>query len=318
VQDLNDLYYFVRVVDNGGFAAAARATNMQKSKLSRRIQQLEDRLGVRLVNRSTRQFSVTDVGQEYYERCVAMLLEAEAADQVVAEIRSEPRGLIRVSCPAALMHYGFGPLFAGFLARHRGVKITLESTNRHVDVISEGYDVAIRARFPPLEPTDLVSRKLDLIHLCLVARPDLLDGKTMLSPADLNGLPSIALGPTQRDHHWRLEQASGQTANVSFSPRFVADDMAALRDAALAGVGVVQLPIMMVQQEIDAGRLVHVLPDWKPQTVIVYAVFPSRRGMAPSVRAFLDFLGSEPVSARFAIAPPLVGSGAALPAAPLP
>lgn len=298
MHDLNDLYYFVRVVDNGGFAAAARATNLQKSKLSRRIQLLEDRLGVRLVNRSTRQFSVTDIGRDYYDRCVAMLIEAEAADQVVAEIRDEPRGLIRVSCPTALMHYGLGPLFARFLAQHASVKIMLESTNRHVDVISEGFDLAIRARFPPLEATDLVMRKLDTITLCLVATPELLDGRSVSSPADLNDLPSIALGPTQRDHHWRLERDDGQTANVSFWPRFISDDMAALREAALASVGVVQLPIMMVRRQIEAGKLVHVLPDWKPQTVIVHAVFPSRRGVMPSVRALLDFLAAEAATRR--------------------
>lgn len=298
MRDFNDLYFFVQVVDHGGFAAAARATNMQKSKLSRRIQQLEDRLGVRLVNRSTRRFSVTDIGREYYERCVAMLVEAEAADQVVAEIRAEPRGLIRVSCPIALMHYGFGPLIARFLTKHPGVKISLESTNRHVDVIAEGFDVAIRARFPPLEATDLVMRKLDSITLCLVATPELLADRSINSPADLNALPSIALGPTQRDHHWRLERDDGQTANVSFWPRLVSDDMAALRDAALAGVGVVQLPLMMVRREIEAGKLLHVLPDWKPQTVIVHAVFPSRRGVMPSVRALLDFLAAESAAQR--------------------
>lgn len=293
MRDLNDLYYFVCVVDYGGFAAAARATNMQKSKLSRRILQLEDRLGVRLVNRSTRRFSVTDIGHEYYERCVAMLAEAEAADQAVAEIRAEPRGVIRVSCPVALMHYGFGPMFARFLAKHAGVKIMLESTNRHVDVIAEGFDVAIRARFPPLEATDLVMRKLGSIALCLVATPELIAGRSISSPADLSDLPSVALGPSQRDHQWRLERHDGQTARVNFWPRFISDDMAALRDAALAGVGVVQLPTPVVRQELDAGKLVHILPEWNPQTVIVHAVFPSRRGVMPSVRALLDFLAAE-------------------------
>jgi DNA-binding transcriptional LysR family regulator len=293
MRDLNDLYYFVRVVNHGGFAAAARATNMQKSMLSRRILQLEDRLGVRLVNRSTRQFSVTEVGHEYYGRCVAMLAEAEAADQVVAEIRAEPKGLIRVSCPVALMHYGFSPLFARFLTQNPGVEIILESTNRHVEVIADGFDLAIRARYPPLATSDLMMRKLDTIALRLVATPALLEGRSICSPADLAGLPSIALGPSQRDHHWRLERSSGQTANVAFSPRFISDDMTALRDAALAGVGLVQLPETVVRQEVEAGRLVHVLPDWHPQMVIIHAVFPSRRGVMPSVRTLLDFLAAE-------------------------
>lgn len=293
MRDLNDLYYFVRVVDHGGFAAAARATNMQKSKLSRRILQLEDRLGVRLVNRSTRQFSVTEVGRDYYKRCTAMLAEADAADQVVAEIRAEPKGLIRVNCPVALMHYGFGSIFARFLAKNTGVQIVLESTNRHVDIIGEGFDVAIRARFPPFEATDLVMRKLDTIALCLVATPAMLKGLSIISPADLACLPSIALGPSQRDYRWRLERRTGQVASVGFCPRFISDDVAALRQAALAGVGIVQLPTMVVRQEIEAGNLVHVLPDWEPQPIVVHAIFPSRRGVMPSVRALLDYLATE-------------------------
>lgn len=222
-----------------------------------------------------------------------MLAEAEIADRVVAEFRSETKGHIRMSCPAALIHHRFGPLLARFLAENPGVRITLESTNRQVDVIGDGFDVVIRVRFQPFETTDLITRKLDAIALCLVAAPQVVDGRSILSPADLAGLPSIALALPHRDDHWRLERYDGQTADVSFVPRFIADDMAALRDAALAGVGVVQLPAMMVQDDLDQGRLVHVLPGWAPLTVFVHAVFPSRKGVPPSVRALLDFLAAE-------------------------
>ena len=136
MQDLNDLYYFVQIVDHGGFAAAGRALGIPKSKLSRRIQLLEDRLGVRLLNRSSRRFSITEVGREYYDRCVAMLVEAEAADQLVAELRAEPRGVIRVSCPIALIGFQFGALFARFMIENPGVDIHLEATNRRVDVMA--------------------------------------------------------------------------------------------------------------------------------------------------------------------------------------
>jgi len=298
MQDLNDLYYFVQVVDHGGFTAAARATGMQKSKLSRRIQQLEERLGVRLLNRSSRRFSVTELGREYYERCVAMLVEAEAADQVIAQVQAEPRGIIRVSCPVALANFQFGALFARFLGAYPAVQLHLASTNRRVDVIAEGLDIAIRVRFPPLEPTDLVMRKLDTSTQCLVASPTFLAGRSISSPADLSHSPSITLGPPRRDYQWRLEHVDGQTANVTHQPRLVTDDMAALRDAALVGVGVVQLPTMMVWRQVEAGQLVHVLPDWRPHAGIVHAVFPSRRGLLPSVRALLDFLASECAEAR--------------------
>jgi DNA-binding transcriptional LysR family regulator len=292
MRDLNDFYYFVQVVDHGGFAAASRALSVPKSKLSRRILQLEERLGMRLLNRSSRRFSVTEIGREFYDRCVAMLVEAEAAEQVIAETRSEPRGVIRVSCPVALVAYQLGALFARFLVENPAVEVHLESTNRRVDVIAEGFDVAIRVRFPPLEPTDLVMRQLDESTQCLVASPALV-ASPLASPADLNGLPSLDLGPSRRDHQWQLETADGQTATVLHHPRFVTDDMAALAEAAMAGVGAVQLPTMTVWQDIQAGRLVHVLPDWRPRAGLIHAVFPSRRGLLPSVRALLDFLTRE-------------------------
>lgn len=292
MQDLNDLYYYVQVVDHGGFAAAGRALDIPKSKLSRRVQMLEERLGVRLLNRSSRRFSVTEVGREYHERCVAMLVEAEAADQVVAELRAEPRGVVRVSCPVALLGFQFGALFAGFMTRYPAIEIHLEATNRRVDVMAEGFDIAIRVRFPPLEPTDLVMRKLDTSTQCLVASPELIAVR-LQSPADLSGLPSLDLGPTRRDHQWRLESADGRTATLPHRPRLVTDDMAALRQAALAGVGVTQLPTMMIWRDVEEGRLVHALPEWRPAAGIVHAVFPSRRGLLPSVRTLLDHLASE-------------------------
>ncbi|MPT47417.1 MAG: LysR family transcriptional regulator [Sphingobium sp.] len=292
MQDLNDLAYFVAVVDHGGFAPAGRALDMQKSKLSRRILMLEDRLGVRLLNRSSRRFSVTEIGREYYERCVAMLVEAEAADQLIAEARSEPRGVIRMSCPVALLSFQFGTLISRFMVENPAVEVHLEATNRRVDVIAEGFDLAIRVRFPPMEPSDLVMRKLDESTQCLVASPALIS-TPLSSPADLPGLPSVDTGPPRRNHEWRLFHADGQSATVPHKPRLVTDDMSTLREAALAGVGVTQIPTIMIWQDIEAGRLIHVLPDWRPKAGNVHAVFPSRRGLLPSVRALLDFLAKE-------------------------
>lgn len=297
MQDLNDLYYFVQVVDHGGFAPAARALGLQKSKLSRRIQRLEDRLGTRLLNRSSRRFSVTEIGREFYDRCLAMLVEAEAAEQVIAQVQSEPRGVIRLACPVALINFQFGPLIARFMAAYPAVEVHLESTNRRVDVIAEGFDVAIRVRFPPLEPSDLVMRQLDTSTQCLVASPALV-AHAPASPADLHQWPSLDLGPPNERHSWRLLHEDGQKADVPHHPRLVTDDMAALRDAAIAGVGIVQLPTIMIRGDIEDGRLVHVLPEWRPQAGIVHAVFPSRRGLLPSVRAFIDFLADSCAQAR--------------------
>lgn len=301
MQDLNDLYYFVAVVDHGGFAAAGRALGIQKSKLSRRILLLEERLGVRLLNRSSRSFSVTEIGREYYERCVAMLVEAESAEQVIAKVRAEPRGVVRMSCPVALLNFQFGALIAKFMVQNPAVEVHLESTNRRVDVIAEGFDIAIRVRFPPLEPSDLVMRRLDESTQCLVASPTLVP-YALLSPADLTGLPSLDLGPPRRDHQWQLDHADGQAATVPHAPRLVTDDMSALRAAAIMGVGIVQLPTLMIWADIEAGRLVHVLPEWRPPAGLIHAVFPSRRGLLPSVRALVEFLAKECSAQRRGIA----------------
>lgn len=302
MQDLNDLYYFVQVVDRGGFAAAGRALGMQKSKLSRRIALLEERLGVRLIQRSTRRFSVTEIGQEYYDRCVAVLVEAEAAQSVIERVRSEPLGVIRMACPTALINFQFGDMIARFMIANPRVEVHLESTNRRVDVIGEGFDLAIRVRFPPLEQSELVMRRLDESTQALVASPSLFEGrKHPESPADLHDWPSLDLGPAHREHSWSLEHGDGNTAVVPHSPRLVTDDMAALREAALKGVGIVQLPTMMIWDDVQGGRLTHVLPQWIPKSGIIHAVFPSRRGLLPSVRALVDFMVSQCDARRHAI-----------------
>jgi DNA-binding transcriptional LysR family regulator len=300
MQDLNDLYYYAQVVEHGGFAAAARATGVPKSKLSRRLALLEERLGVRLIQRSSRRFAVTEIGREYHARCLAMLIQAEAAEQVVAEVRAGLRGLVRLACPSALLAFQMGALLARFMAENPGIEIELESTNRRVDVIAERFDVAIRVRVPPLEASDLMLRKLDESTQCLVAAP-LLVARPLVSPADLAGLPGIDLGPAHREHRWALDHADGRTARVPFRPRLVTDDMAVLREAALAGVGIVQLPTVMIWPDLAVNRLVRVLPEWRPPAGVVHAVFPSRRGLLPSVRALLDFLARECAAQRRAV-----------------
>lgn len=293
MQDLNDLYYFTAVVEHGGFSAAGRALGIQKSKLSRRMLHLEERLGIRLINRSSRRFSVTEIGREFYDRCVAMLVEAEAAEQIIAEARAEPRGLVRISCPPALLSFQFGDLVARFMMENPSVQVHLESTNRRVDVIAEGFDLAVRVRFPPLESSDLVMRWLDESTQCLVAAPQLASSVKVDSPADLHQLPSLDLQRPNREHSWELHHADGQVATVPHYPRMITDDMAVLRAGAIAGAGVVQLPTIFIWDDVRAGRLTHVLPNWRPTAGIVHAVFPSRRGLLPSVRALVDFFARE-------------------------
>ena len=291
MQDLNDLYYYARVVEHGGFSPAGRALGIPKSKLSRRIALLEDRLDVRLLQRSTRRFAVTEIGQIYYERCKAMLVEAEAAQEAVAAAHVEPCGSVRMTCPVALLHAQVGAMLADFLAVYPRVVLHLEATNRRVDPIGEGIDLALRVRPPPLEDSDLVLRVLAHRSQALVASPALLERQgTPQGPPDLANGPSLALGAPQREHAWTLFGPEGAQTVVTHAPRVVTRDMIALRAAAVAGVGIVQLPTMMVRAELAQGTLVHVLPDWSPRREIVHAVYPSRRGLLSSVRALIDDL----------------------------
>jgi DNA-binding transcriptional LysR family regulator len=294
MRDLNDLYYFVQVVDHGGFAPAGRALGMPKSKLSRRIALLEERLDARLVMRSTRRFSVTELGQTYYAHCRAMLVEAEAADEAVALTHSAPRGIVRMTCPVALLEARVGAMVAAFMAANPMVEVHLEDTNRRVDVIAEGVDVAIRVRPPPLEDSELVLRVLADRGQCLVASPALLAAHgTPQAPAELARLPSLALGLPQGEHAWTLFGPEAAQVAIHHRPRLLTRSMPALRAAAVAGVGVVQLPTMMVCDQIEAGELVRVLPEWAPRREIVHAVFASRRGLLPSVRGLIDFLAAR-------------------------
>ena len=288
--DLNDLYYFVQVVEHGGFAPASRALGVPKSKLSRHIAQLEARLDARLIQRSTRQFSVTELGQTYLAHCKAMLVEAEAAEEAIARTRAEPRGVVRMTCPVALLETHVAAMVAEFMVAHPQVEVHLEETNRRVDVVAEGVDIAIRVRPPPLDDSGLVMRVLADRRQCLLASPRLLDGGLPTVPADLAAFPSMALGLPQHEYAWDLRSTDGAQAVIRHTPRLVTRNMPTLRIAAVAGVGVVQLPSMMAKEDIAAGRLIHVLPGWEPRREIIHAVFASRRGLLPAVRALVDFL----------------------------
>ncbi|MCQ4163828.1 LysR family transcriptional regulator [Tahibacter harae] len=294
MRDLNDLYYFAQDVDHGGFAPAGRALGMPKSKLSRRIALLEDRLGVRLIQRSTRHFSVTEIGQTYYAHCKAMLLAADSAEEAIDLGRTQPRGVVRVSCPVMLLDMRVGDMIAGFLAAYPQIELHLDATNRRVDVIGEGMDLAIRVRPPPLQDTDLVLRTLAERKQCLVASPRLLEqlGHPEV-PADLPRWPSLDLGLPQSEHVWNLHGPDGAQAQIRHQPRLVTRGMLTLRAAAIAGVGVVQLPNMLIRDQLARGELVRLLPGWAPRHEIIHAVFASRRGLVPSVRALIDYLAAR-------------------------
>ena len=294
MQDLNDLWYFAQVVEQGGFSPASRAIGIPKSRLSRRIALLEERLGTRLLQRSTRSFTVTDAGQLFYRHCKAMIIEAEAAQEAMETLHAEPCGLIRLTCPVALLHVHIGEMLAQFMLRYPHVTIQLEETNRRVDVVNENIDLAIRVRPLPLEDSELVMRKLATRTMCLVASPALVAQFGLpSSPAGLQPWPSLARARAQNHYRWLLIGPEQQTATVHHQPRFITTDMIALRTAAVAGVGVVQLPLLMLDEQLKEGKLVQLLPEWRAKQEIIHIVYPSRRGQLPAVRALIDFLAER-------------------------
>jgi len=294
MHDLNDLYYYVQVIDHGGFAPAGRALGIPKSKLSRRVAMLEARLGVRLIQRSTRRFSVTEIGQTYYAHCKAMLVEAEAAQEAIDVTRADPQGVVRITCPVALLHADVEMMLADFMVDNPRVTLHLEATNRRVDPVGEAIDVALRVRPPPLDDSDLVMRVLANRSQCLVASAALVALRGLPeTPADLTDWPSLGSGPFQENHVWNLFGAGGAQAAIYHMPRLVTADLAMLRHAALAGIGVVQLPTMMIRDELANGELIQLPPGWAPRCDIVHAVFPSRRGLLPAVRALVDYLAQR-------------------------
>ncbi len=291
MQDLNDLYYFVKSVDHGSFAAAGRALGLPRSKLSRRVAELEKRLNMRLIQRSTRQFKLTEPGQIYYQHCKAMLVEAEAAQEAMDALREEPCGLIRVACPVALLHLHIAPMASEFMRKYPKVTVQIKALNRAVDLVEEGYDVALRVRPLPLRDSQLISRSLGNREQLLVASPQLLEQyQTVKAPADLSVLPFLFHGSAQEQYLLSLAGENQAKAQLHLEPRLISDDLQTLHQAALEGLGVSKLPKSLVRQDLQAGRLIKLLADWSLASEMIHLVFPSRRGLLPSVRAFIDHL----------------------------
>lgn len=290
MQDLNDLFYFARVVEAGGFAAAGRQLGIPKSRLSRRIAELEERLGTRLLQRTTRQLKLTAVGERYLRHCQAMLLEAEMADEAVASMTSEPRGRLRVSSPVGLAHAFLPTVITRFLELHPQVQLEMVLVNRRVDLINEGIDVALRVRDVGDEDPALVTRRLNRAQMQLVASPDFVRQHPVRHPGELAGLPVLGAAEADRLVHLRLLNADGQSEDLALEARLSIDDFVVRKAAALAGLGFTALPLLHCETELASGELVHLLPDWSMPSGFLQAVYPHRRGVLPAVRAWIDHL----------------------------
>lgn len=289
--DLNDLRYFALVVEHGGFSAAARASNVTKSKLSRRVALLEERLGVRLLQRSTRRLTLTEAGRAFHEHCAAMLVEADAARQAVDRLRSEPVGTVRMTCPTAMMQFYGARLIAEFMRRYPKVRVEVDATDRTVNLIEERIDVALRARDSGLRDPGLTARRIVSGRFVLVASADYAkDKSTIDTPDELVGFDTIGSLAEGSEQTWSLVAADGRTARIAHRPRLLCSDMTVQYQAALHDVGVALLPLRIVWRGLEEGSLVRIARDWSTPEQGIHLVFASRRGMLPSVRALIDFL----------------------------
>jgi DNA-binding transcriptional LysR family regulator len=291
VDDLNDLYLFARVVEAGGFAAAERSTGIPKSRLSRRVAALEEQLGVRLIQRSAHHFSVTEIGQSVYRHSRAIADEAESVTATVEESMSEPSGLVRISSSPLIGELMLAGWIGEFVRLHPKVRVMLDLSNRFVDLLAERIDLVIRFSSAPLRSSDVIARSLGFSHMVLVASPELI--ATHGAPADIADLerfPVLAQGTLESVRPWAFKGADSEPILFQPEARFVTDNIIALREAAIQGAGIGQLPLDACREALSTGKLVKLIEHRPSVGTPVYAMYPSRRGMSTAVRALLTFI----------------------------
>ena len=292
--NLNYMYYFVQVVDKNGFSAAGKALNIPKSSLSRRIAELEDQLGARLIQRTSRRFVVTDVGREFYKHSQAMLADAEVAEQSVKRRMAEPQGAIRITCSVPVAQFVVADLLPRFALRFPKVDIIQHATNRYVDLVEEGFDLALRAHSEPLTDSSLISRLIAPTPWGLFANQSYVDARGAPSlPKDLAAHTGLHLSGNGTENSWKLSSKSKEECAVGVKPRVCSDDMVTLKKAAESGLGIAALPLYLCRNAVRDGGLIRILPEWTAKTATITLLAPSRRGLLPSVRAFSDFLAAE-------------------------
>lgn len=289
MQNLNDYYYFVQVVKFQGYTKASEALGITKSKLSRRISELETRLGVRLIQRNTRKFTVTEIGQQFYLHCLKILDEVtETENFVYSTLNDQLCGMIKISCPVALVEMPVAKMVTDFMQQYAEVSVHLMATNHRVDVIEEGVDLAIRVRNTPLLDSDLIVRDLDAWNHVLVASPKLFTSRDV--PTELEQLSTLpCIGFDRPKHFWDFRhREKSEVQQVVFNPRLRTDSFSAMKSAALSGVGIASLPTVFVRDELKSGELVELFPQWQLPQGVIHIAYASRQGMLPAVRALLD------------------------------
>ena len=294
MEDLNDIYFFASVVQCGGFSAAARQIGVEKTRLSRRIAGLEKRLGVRLLQRTTRALALTEAGQRFFERCVSTVEEAHAAYDSVAELRREPAGLVRLSSPVLLAQRCLAHALPGYMETHPKVSVFIEATDRAVNVIEERFDIAIRATPIIEDVAGLVAKRLGNSQRVLVVGPAFLErhGGRPENPAELPRFDTVTSTDDIFDGgaRWNLTSLDDQIQRIELKPRLVSSDLRLRLQAAVHGVGIALLPEQVISAPLKDRRLERVLPEWSGAKNILHLVYPTPRGMLPSVRSLIDYL----------------------------
>ncbi|MEG0827724.1 MAG: LysR family transcriptional regulator [Acinetobacter sp.] len=291
LSDLDDFYCFAMVVEHGGFSAAERATDIPKSKLSRRVHNLEERLGVRLIQRSSRHFAVTDIGMNVYRHAQVMMTAAQAAHDLVDHLSIQPRGVIKMSLPVSIAQNEIAKILPEFLKTYPEIKVQLIVSNRRVDIINEGIDIALRVRSNLDDDPTLVLRKFEKIEQHLFASQAYLNQYGDLKhPEDLSEHRILSMVDEHLDQHIVVHDEDNHQKKIKVNPVVMGSDLMMLAQLARQNCGIALLPDTIAQDYIESGELVRVLPNWKAPHGILHAVYPSRRGQLPAVRVLIDYL----------------------------
>ncbi|MCU4414127.1 LysR family transcriptional regulator [Acinetobacter sp. WU_MDCI_Axc73] len=289
--DLDDFYCFALVVEHGGFSAAERATDIPKSKLSRRVYNLEERLGVRLIQRSSRHFAVTEIGMNVYRHAQVMMNAAQAAHDLVDHLSVKPRGVIKVTVPVDIAQNQMTKILPDFLKLYPEIRVQLIISNRRFDVINEGIDIALRVRSNLDDDPSLVMRQFSTIEQHIFASQAYLNEYgSIKKPEDLTQHRILSLADDHLDQQIVLHNKENQQEKVKVNPVIMASNLLMLASLASQNCGVALLPDTIACEYIRTGELVRILPDWKAPHGIFHAVYPSRRGQLPAVRVFIDYL----------------------------
>lgn len=290
--NLNDLHLFVQAVDSGSFTAAARHLGIPKSTVSKRVAELEARLGVRLIQRTSRSFALTELGREFFQHAQASIIEAEMAEGIVRRHLAEPAGSVRLTTSVPTAQFTLTEHLPALAARYPKLRLSVHVTDRFVDIVQEGFDIALRSHRGPLPDSALVQRKLASHPFLILASLDYISTHGQpRRPEELAQHATIMTSLTE--DQWRLYSDGGDEVLVTLHSVMAADEPYVLMEMAVSGLGIPCLPTSVCRKALADGRLVRVLPEWTAGSIETTILMPHRRGQLPAVRAVVDFLAER-------------------------